>query len=142
MINGVIEILVENAGVQTAIGLDKDALRYKVFPVLCPPTEVVPYMICALSGSTPTLSKELASDLDLESFEIFIFTQTYEQGHNIDLAIRAALDNARGTTDTTLVHFDKIWFTSRRDAQVQGREGIYTRVVSYACHVKNNPIVT
>lgn len=139
MMQGIIEILRENTGVQTAVGQNQAGTKFKIYPVLCSQTEKPPYMICALSGSVPTQMKDHVSDLDNENFDIFIFTDTYEHGHNIDVAIRAALDGKSSVTDTGIT-FDKIWFTSRRDGQVQGREGIFTRIVSYSCHVKRTEV--
>lgn len=142
MMQGIIEILTEDTAVQTLVGLNAAALKYKVYPVISPQTEKPPYVVCTLTGSTPAQMKGDPSDLDVENFECLIYANNYEQGHNIDIAIRDALDNKRANTDTG-IYFDKIWFVSRRDAAVEGREAmIYVRVASYACEVKVNPVVT
>lgn len=140
MVSGIIEILRLSTAVQTAVGQNIAGSKFKIYPALCPQTERPPYMIIALTGTNPAMSKGEVSDLDNESFDIFIFTDSYEQGHSIDIAIRTALDNASGTTDETNITFNKIWFVSRRDAQVQGREGIFTRVVSYSCHINRGDV--
>ena len=143
MMQGVIEILRLNSSVQTAVGQNAATSKYKIYPVMAPQTEKPPYIVCALTGSTPAQTKDCRSTLDIENFDCLIYSNNYEQGHEIDLAIRSALDYAHGNTDETNIYFDKIWFVSRRDAAVEGKEGmIYVRVASYACEVKVNPLVT
>lgn len=140
MMQGIIEILTENAGVQTIVGRNADNTKYKVYPVITPQKEKPPYVVCALTGSDPVQAKNCRSTLDKENFDCLIYSTNYEEGHEIDVAIRAALDQASGTTDDTNIHFDSIWFVSRRDAAVEGKEGmIYVRVASYSCQVKVNP---
>lgn len=142
MMQGIIEILTENSGVQTAVGRNAEDTKYKVYPVISPQTEKPPYIVCALTGSTPSQTKDCVSTLDNENFDCLIYSNNYEQGHDIDLAIRTALDGKRSNTDNG-IHFSKIYFQSRRDAAVEGKEGmIYVRVASYSCEVKVNPVIT
>lgn len=140
MMHGIIEILRLNASVQNAVGANAEGTKYKIYPVITPQKEKPPYIVCALTGSEPVQGKNCRSTLDKENFDCLIYADTYEQGHNIDLAIRVALDQASGSTDETGIHFDSIWFVSRRDAAIEGKEGmIYVRVASYSCQVKANP---
>lgn len=142
MMQGIIEILTEDAGVQTVVGMNATSTKYKIYPVITPQTEKPPYVVCALTGSTPAQTKDCVSTLDNENFDCLIYSNNYEQGHAIDIAIRAALDGKQSNTDNG-IHFSKIWFQSRRDAAVEGKEGmIYVRVASYACEVKVNSVIT
>ena len=142
MMQGIIEILTEDTGVQAVVGQNENLTKYKIYPVISPQKEKPPYVVCALTGSGPAQMKGNISDLDQENFDCLIYSNNYEQGHAIDIAIRTALDNKRANTDTG-IYFDKIWFVSRRDAAVEGKEGlIYARVVSYSCEVKVSPQIT
>lgn len=139
MMQGIIEILTENAGVQSAVGVNEAGLKYKIYPVISPQKEKPPYVVCALTGSEPTLGKDCVSTLDKENFDCLIYATNYEEGHEIDIAIRAALDGKKSVTENG-IHFNYIWFVSRRDAAVEGKEGlIYARIASYSCEVKVNP---
>lgn len=139
MMQGVIEILIEDATVQTVVGRNAANDKYKVYPVITPQKEKPPYVVLALTGSDPVQAKNCRSTLDKENFDCLIYSNNYEQGHAIDIAIRAALDGKNSVTENG-IHFDNIWFVSRRDAAVQGAEAmIYVRVASYSCQVKVNP---
>jgi hypothetical protein len=142
MIQGIIEILTDDVPVQTAVGLNKAADKYKVYPVITPQTEKPPYVVCALTGASPAQTKDCVSSLDNENFDLLIYGNSYEQADNIDRLIRTAIDGKQSNTDNG-VHFSKIYFQSRRDAAVQGPEGfIFCRVVSYSAEVKVNVVIT
>lgn len=142
MMQGIIEILTEDAGVQTAVGQNATASKYKIYPVISPQTEKPPYVVGALTGTTPAQTKDCVSTQDNENFDLLIYGSNYEQVDTIDRLIRTALDGKQSNTDNG-VHFSKIYFQSRRDAAVEGREGlIYCRVASYSAEVKVNPVIT
>jgi hypothetical protein len=61
MIQGIIEILTDDVPVQTAVGLNKAADKYKVYPVITPQTEKPPYVVCALTGTSPAQTKDCVS---------------------------------------------------------------------------------
>jgi hypothetical protein len=142
MIQGIIEILLDDVTTRTLVGQDKTLTTYKFYPVISPQSERPPYVVGALTGTSPAQTKDCVSTLDNENFDLLIYGNNYEEVDNIDRAIRTALDGKNSNTDNG-IHFNKIYFQSRRDAAVEGKEGmIFCRVASYSAEVKVNAVIT
>lgn len=113
MIQGPIEILVNDSTVAGLIGNNKANTKVKVYWVVCPDTETFPYVILALQSNSPTQHKGPSSSLDMVRFNTYIYGIAPEVVDEIDIAIRAALEQNNVTAGGFLFH--RISFTGQGD---------------------------
>jgi hypothetical protein len=138
MTSGIIEILIENAGVQTAVGQD-DLGQYKVYPVQAPQGIRTPYVVVAESGLRPSLSKGDATELDYPRYEVLVYSTDFLETEVIQNACRTAIDTGTGFTTDAGVTFDSIYMVDRRDLfqQAQGEGGgLYVKLGVYEAAAK------
>jgi hypothetical protein len=138
MTSGIIEIFIENAGVQAAVGLD-DQDQYKVYPVQAPQLVKTPYVVVAESGLRPSLSKGDASELDYPRYDILVYSTNFLETELIQQACRAAIDAGTGFITDAGVSFDSIYMIDRKDLfqQAQGEGGgLYVKLGVYEAAAK------
>jgi hypothetical protein len=138
MTSGIIEILIENAGVQAAVGQDTLG-QYKVYPVQAPQNVPTPYVVVAESALRPTLSKGDASELDYPKYDVLVYSTDFHQTELIQQACRNAIDNGAGFITDAGVTFDSIYMVDRKDLfqQAQGEGGgLYVKLGVYEAAAK------
>lgn len=134
MIQGIIEILIDDTGVQQLVGTD-------VFPVRFPQEDgklggLSRYLTVYKTPGQPTQSKDFTSGLDLDNFNVNCYASNYSDAYGIYEAVRLALDkrSIAFTTDSGFT-YNGIWFNSDYDAfDDSARKFIH--VLSFSCHTK------
>lgn len=138
MIQGIIQILILDTGIKTAIGQNKAALKYKVFPVLADVDETTPFSVCSISNIEPDNSKNCPHKLDKVFFDVVTYTKDdYELLDNIDNQIRFALDEYRGVAAG--IEIGQVKFTGTRDLFDNVR-GYYARSATFWAFVKRSSV--
>jgi len=135
MINGVIQLLVNDATVKSLVGKNKEDNKWKVYPVVCPQPEQHPYVILRITGRAPEYCKgEKPTDFTY-SFNVWCYAKTYQLVNEIDDSITDLLSNYEGTSDGVV--FKEIRFVTAKDEAVQIDSGdmLYARVLSFECDV-------
>lgn len=138
MTKGIIEILIENTGVQNAVGRNAADTKYKIYPVFAEPKEVPPYVVVwkQSNNALASLDKDEASGLDYSRCVVQIWTVNYLEGEEIFNAVRAALDKFSGTTSNGY-EFGEIHLVD--DSEVSGETGgvtLYGRNAVFEGEVK------
>lgn len=136
MTSGIIEILIENATIQTLIGQNVAGDKYKVYPVVCPQGENQPYITVYKGGAgpLPSLSKELASSLDYPTVTVVAWAKNFRKTELIFEAVRAALDNQAAITDAGYI-FSRIWLIDSRELYDNDAE-LYANMMTFGIELK------
>lgn len=132
MTSGIIEILIENSGVQTLVGQD-DRGQYKVYPTVAPQGVDLPYVVVSEVSIEPNLSIGCASTLDKPRVTVNACALSFRETELIQDACRAAVDTGQAWT-TTDARYTQIYMVDRKDlylpATGQG-SGIYVKLGLY-----------
>lgn len=123
MTSGIIEILIENAGVQALVGKTADDTKYKVFPVVAESKDragneiVAPYIVTFLTSTDaqPSVTKDIASMLDYPRIRISSWAKSYRLAELMAEAVRAALEPSGFQTDNGYL-FSRIWLVDAGEA--------------------------
>jgi hypothetical protein len=138
MTSGIIEILIENATVQSLVGVDGRG-KYKVYPVFAPEGVSWPYVVVSEVSLNPTLAKGCPSDLDYPRYNVLVYSLDFRQTELIQAACRACLDTGSGFTTDAGAEFHSIYMVDRQDlfmpSQGEG-PGMYVKVGVYAAEVR------
>jgi hypothetical protein len=87
MIKAVINILENDANVQSAVGLNAAGNKYKIYPVVAPETERSPYCICRIFSK-----EEGAKDCGyIWTIEVSTYATSYDTVTSINEAVIGAL---------------------------------------------------
>lgn len=137
MIQGVIEILTDDIGIQNLVGQNIAGNKYKIYPVKAPQKELSPYITVHKLPGAPTQSKQEASTLDICKFRVIGYVKTYALRDQFTEAIRLALDNMTSITDNG-IEFEKIWYETDSDGYEERAdgEGLYAAIIDFGCTVK------
>jgi hypothetical protein len=138
MTSGIIEILIENAGVQAAVGQDTLG-QYKIYPVQAPQNVKTPYVVVSEASIRASLSKGDASELDFPRYDVLVYSTDFLETELIQQACREAIDTGAGFTTDAGVTFDRIYMVDRRDLfqQAQGEGGgLYVKLGVYEAAAK------
>lgn len=114
MIAGINEILNEDAGVIALVGQNAAASKTKVYPVVAPSGESLPYLTTSLVSTGPNLHKGSGSTLDAPSFAVNVHANSYDGLTGISEAVRAALDQKASVTEAGY-EFVRIWYANEYD---------------------------
>lgn len=133
MITGIKEILDANATVTGLVGMNSRENKPKIYWVVCPETEKVPYVILSILGNSPNNNKDDSSTLDDLKFAAFIYTTNPESAEEISEAIRAALELKNVTAGGKLYY--RIRYVSENDGFDKDANLPY-RVASYSALIK------
>jgi hypothetical protein len=148
MTSGIIEILIENSAVQSAVGQDAHD-QYKIYPVQAPQSNSAndvktPYIVVAEEGMRPTLSKGCPSTLDFPRYQILVYSTDFLETETIQELCRLALDTGSDWSTDVGAEFDSIYMIDRRDlfqpAQGEGG-GLYVKLGIYEASAKR-PTIT
>lgn len=138
MISGIIEILKENAAVQSQVGTDSNAM-VKVYPVRYPQGEgknaQVPdkYYVVYKTPGQPVQGKFCTNSLQQASFNVHCCADEYPKTDSMAEAAIEALNNQQAVTDVGY-NFQSIFFTGDYDTFDENARR-FVRVVSFTCHV-------
>lgn len=113
MIRGIISLLKADAGVTTLVSASK------IYPVVAEQAVERPYVTVRRAGVLPTVAKNQASNKDVTTVNIAVYTKEYKEALDIMYACRAVLDDyGSGRTDITPINdvvFLKIYYVSSQD---------------------------
>lgn len=137
MIAGVNEILSEDAGVIAAIGMNAAATKVKVYPVVAPSGEELPYLTTSRVANIPTHAKGEVSSLDVVSFAVHVHAESYDDIDNISEAVRVALDQKSSVTETGY-QFLEIWYANEYDRpeMFSPERQVYVRTIIFNTQVR------
>lgn len=135
MTSGIIEILIEDAGVLALAGIQQ-AGKTKVFPTVIPQKYEQPYIIVSLSALDPvgSLPKDERSLLDYPQFDILCYSESFRQSELMAEAVYAAINNKSAQTDAGY-NFKRIWEVNERDG-FDNNAQLYARVSTYKAELK------
>jgi len=136
MIQGIIEILSEDATLCALVGDNKAATKPKFYWVVAGDEEKVPYIILVVTGNLPTNVKDQPSMYDQISFDCYIYARSVEQADDMDQAIRLALEQKTITTDAGF-YFHRIVFNGQKDGYDKEAQKPF-RLTSFIAHVKRD----
>lgn len=125
MTSGIIEILIENAAVQAAVG--QFGGKYKIYPVVAPQKMEQPYVTVIKRGNEPILSKDCFSTLDTSEYELHVWSKRgFRETETIHEVCRVALETGTQVI-TDACTFKKIWMTNDLDG--------YDKDLDMFCHI-------
>lgn len=116
ILKGIISLIVADATCQTLIGGMEDGAGntiYKVFPVVAEQDTPKPYVLLRRTKGSAVIAKGQASDADDQFVNVVAFADEYKKCIDILEAVRAAIDNQRGTFEN--VRFDRILYQYTED---------------------------
>lgn len=113
MIQGIIQILTENAPFVAAVGMNLANTKPKVYWVRAGTNEKIPYVILATVARAPNQVKDITSTLDTDTVNAYIYADSPEEADSIEQLLRAAIEGKKITTDT--VYFHRIWMIGASD---------------------------
>lgn len=133
MMQGVIEILLDDVPYRNLVGLTADGTKYKVFPVVCPQTEKYNYTIATKTATSPIDCKGSISGYDQVNFTLLHYGLNYIDADSLHELSRSALDMRSSITENG-IYFDEIRFVTDQDlfdneAQLYVRKADYTAIV-------------
>jgi hypothetical protein len=134
MTSGIIEILLDDTGVTTLVGLSGS--KYKIFPVVAPQQTEPPYLTVfkGSNNSTTSLSKDEISGLDYPIVTVNCWSKVFRDTELLFEAVRTALDNKQSDTDVGYV-FNRIWLVDDRDG-FDNEQQLYVHVCTFGLEQK------
>jgi hypothetical protein len=118
MVTEVIDILIADTGVQNLVGRNKENDKYKVYPVVAPQKEQIPYVTVRLTGKAKA-GKGCEYNYTVS---VTSFCKNYDDVSALDDAVLAAME-----TD------QKISLDSTSDNWIQADgNGIYTKTSTFS----------
>lgn len=142
MTSGIIEILIDDAGVQAIPNLQRADDTYKVFPVvnLAKEGEVQPYIVVFKSTNNPVSGKDCNGFLDNPQVTIHCYGKNFRQSETMFETVRAALDNKQSVTDAGY-KFNWIRLVSDNDGYDQQAEA-FVHIAVFECEVDYSYVAT
>lgn len=134
MTRGIVEILIEAAGVQTIVGTDTEG-GYKVYPTRAPENTKGPYVIVSEVSLNPSLAKGCPGYLDTMRFNVMACSINFAQSEILQAACRSVLDVGTGFS-TDAGTFDSIYMVDRQDlfGATPGQDaGMFVKLGVYEC---------
>ena len=104
MTSEVIQILIGNTDVQTAVGTSQITSKYKVYPFAAPQKEKEPFITVRKTGSDTTGSANCIGTLDYGVYEVRCWSKNYITTEELHEVSRRALETGTG-----------MWMTNDKD---------------------------
>ena len=134
MLKGVNYILNNDSGVQSSLGLNKVGSKYKVYPLVAPEPEKVPYCTTVVTGRDPLQCKAGAITSSIYRFDVRSYNTSYDDLVTLNEAVVTALNQETGSING--VSFGRILFVDERDDHViYGSHTIFIKVSSFTAEV-------
>lgn len=137
MIQGLIKVLIDNVGVQNAVGRNKANSRWKVYPVACPQPEDDPYIVLTITKADITLGKDCDANLDYPSVDVYCYGKNYAKIDELFNSVRDAIHTYSGTSEGYV--FSGVHLDDYRDGWVSD-VNLYVRIATYKSMV--NRVIT
>jgi len=106
----------------------------RIYPDMATQDAAYPFIVYSHEDTTPTNTKDGASPLDADNFNVQIFAKTYTQAQDLAAKTRTALDRVRGTYEG--VNIDHIYFDNQQSIDMDFDNHIYAIIQSYIIRVK------
>lgn len=138
MTSGIIEILIENVGVQSVVGQYQG--QYKVYPTKAADHAPAPYIVVSEVSLNPVLCKGSGPSLDYPRYNVLVYSTDFRETETIQQACRDALDTGTGFSTDAGATFDSIQMVDRQDLFQQGvgqEKGLYVKLGIYECGVRS-----
>lgn len=138
MINGVIQILIDDDRVATAAGVNKADNKTKIYPSYCPTPEESPYYVLRIAGKNPIECKGTAPTDFVYQFNVYAYAKNYEAVDEMSKSVELALNNYEGEKQG--VTFKQIRFVTLRDDAVEVQSTILSvRIMTYEAEIYEAP---
>jgi hypothetical protein len=140
MLEGIIQLLIADATVQSLVGRNKASDKYKVYPVACPQPEDNPYIVLSIiNGSQFARCKDGRGDQDDTPFDVYIYAKTYKLCNDIFNAVRDVLDST-GRQTVEDVKFLNIYMDDYRDGwDKDAGDGLFVKIITMRAIVDVSP---
>lgn len=103
MIESVINILKDDSEIGSEVGENKAGSTVKVFPVVCPQGEEMPYIICAITGCQEKECKDASGYPHDEIFDVIAYAKNYADVDVIGKRIIDIITNFSGNSGSSYV---------------------------------------
>lgn len=135
MLKGVTYILETDSTFQSVVGQNKALTKYKIYPVIAPQTEIIPYSVVRITGKEMTHKGRPTGyrNVFTVSFTVSSYHKNYDDLDTLDNAVVQALVPFRGSSNG--VTFGYIEFVSSYDDYVDAYGGLYARVTTFSANV-------
>lgn len=130
MIQGIIEILSADEPFKEMVGLNAARTKPKIYWVVCPATEKIPYVVLSIASNSPNQNQDDVSSVDQVLFQAFTYTDDPEKADEIDVAMRWLIEGKKITTST--VYFQRIYAVNQQDGFDKEAQKPF-RVTTYGC---------
>jgi len=140
MLKGVTYILKTDANFQALVGQNAALSKYKIYPVICPQPEIVPYSVSKITGRRLTHKGTAGSNRNVFDVDFIVasYHKNYDDVDALDNAVIQALVPFKGTANGVL--FKSIEFQDSFDDYENTYGGLYVRMSSFACCVSLDPL--
>lgn len=132
MLKGPIAILEADAGVRALVGKNKADAKYKVFPVVSPQPENIPYVTAILTGKVKIGKGGCGHAV---TFDVRSYAKSYDEVEALDLACVAALDG-KTPGEVNDVKMGYINSENTVDSFVSEPKPIYVKVSTFSTTVE------
>lgn len=135
MIKGITYILKNDVGVQSLVGENKAATKYKVFPVIASQEEKPPYSVCRITNKVLTHKGTRGSNRNVFDFDVTVssYHKSYDEVDLLDYYVTQALVPFTGTANGVTFHYIELTGSSDDYEEVYG--GLYVRNTTFKCCV-------
>ena len=125
MTSGLIQILIADANVQTAVGQFEG--KYKIYPVVAPQKAPQVFVTIKKRANDPILSKDCFSTMDTSEYELHVWSKEgFRETEIVHEICRRALETG-SFVQTDVCDFRKIWMTNDFDD--------FDQTLQMYCHV-------
>jgi hypothetical protein len=133
MIHAVIQVLINDAAVRSAVGQNKAKNTYKVYPIYADEKEEPPFVVGSIVANNPNYCKDgTASKMDEVTFRLVTYSREYAKMDQIDNAMRFAIDGYKGVSEGIDL---RIRMVNQSDSQVEGKD-LMGRITDYIAQIK------
>lgn len=145
MIDAIIQALIQDAGVQQIVGMNKSDDKVKVYPVVAAQPEKNPYIVVRLASKEPVQCKGKRPSDFMATFEVHSVAKTYKRAEELDYAAELAISNQSFTFagDVKNTKIQNVVYQNSRDGFYEYSDGVlYSRVTTYTAMIHEAPIAT
>ena len=96
MTSEIIQILIENVGVQNIVGRNLEGDKWKVYPFVAPQNEKAPFITVRKTQTEATGAFNCVGTLDFPTYEVRCWSKNYITTEEIHAAGRLALETGAG----------------------------------------------
>ena len=105
----------------------------RIYPDMATQDAAYPFIVYSHENTTPTDTKDGASPMDADNFQIQVFAKSYSVAQDIAAKVRTALDRFKGTSEG--VNISQIIFENQQSIDMDFDNHIYAIVQNYIIRV-------